>query len=106
MLKVLVRPCYITLERIGIFEFPTFNFAGRTCETYWTSRELQRPGELFMRSSTVVTQKHVLSIFSLRILTCKLCDHFQGEEQKKLDVLSNEVFVKSLISSGRTVSPF
>lgn len=63
-----------------------------------------------MRSSTVVTQtdhpKHVLSIFSLRILTCKLCDHFQGEEQKKLDVLSNEVFVKSLISSGRTVSPF
>lgn len=28
---------------------------------------------------------------------------FQGEEQKKLDVLSNEVFVKALISSGRTV---
>lgn len=28
----------------------------------------------------------------------------QGEEQKKLDVLSNEVFVKALISSGRTVS--
>ncbi|XP_010260929.1 PREDICTED: fructose-1,6-bisphosphatase, cytosolic [Nelumbo nucifera] len=26
----------------------------------------------------------------------------QGEEQKKLDVLSNEVFVKALISSGRT----
>ncbi|XP_039054816.1 fructose-1,6-bisphosphatase, cytosolic-like, partial [Hibiscus syriacus] len=25
-----------------------------------------------------------------------------GEEQKKLDVLSNEVFVKALISSGRT----
>ncbi|VAH19599.1 unnamed protein product [Triticum turgidum subsp. durum] len=28
----------------------------------------------------------------------------QGEEQKKLDVLSNEVFVKALVSSGRTVS--
>lgn len=27
----------------------------------------------------------------------------QGEEQKKLDVLSNEVFVKALVSSGRTV---
>ncbi|URE24705.1 Fructose-1-6-bisphosphatase [Musa troglodytarum] len=27
----------------------------------------------------------------------------QGEEQKKLDVLSNEVFVKALISSGRTI---
>ncbi|XP_021285308.1 fructose-1,6-bisphosphatase, cytosolic isoform X1 [Herrania umbratica] len=26
----------------------------------------------------------------------------QGEEQKKLDVLSNEVFIKSLVSSGRT----
>ncbi|KAM7507889.1 hypothetical protein LguiA_018342 [Lonicera macranthoides] len=26
----------------------------------------------------------------------------QGEEQKKLDVLSNEVFVKALVSSGRT----
>ncbi|KAJ1419925.1 Fructose-1,6-bisphosphatase, active site [Sesbania bispinosa] len=26
----------------------------------------------------------------------------QGEEQKKLDVISNEVFVKALISSGRT----
>jgi fructose-1,6-bisphosphatase len=29
---------------------------------------------------------------------------FKGEEQKKLDVISNEVFVKALISSGRTVS--
>ncbi|KAI3904545.1 hypothetical protein MKW98_014725 [Papaver atlanticum] len=29
----------------------------------------------------------------------------QGEEQKKLDILSNDVFVKALISSGRTVSP-
>ncbi|KAG5525245.1 hypothetical protein RHGRI_031800 [Rhododendron griersonianum] len=28
----------------------------------------------------------------------------QGEEQKKLDVLSNEVFVKALVSSGRTVT--
>ncbi|TYI33937.1 hypothetical protein ES332_A04G168700v1 [Gossypium tomentosum] len=28
--------------------------------------------------------------------------NIQGEEQKKLDVLSNEVFVKALISSGRT----
>uniref|UniRef100_A0A0D9ZZR7 fructose-bisphosphatase n=1 Tax=Oryza glumipatula TaxID=40148 RepID=A0A0D9ZZR7_9ORYZ len=27
----------------------------------------------------------------------------QGEEQKKLDVLSNEVFVKALVSSGRTI---
>ncbi|PRQ20176.1 putative fructose-bisphosphatase [Rosa chinensis] len=27
-----------------------------------------------------------------------------GEKQKKLDVLSNEVFIKALISSGRTVS--
>ncbi|KAJ6998078.1 fructose-1,6-bisphosphatase [Populus alba x Populus x berolinensis] len=27
-----------------------------------------------------------------------------GEEQKKLDVLSNEVFIKALVSSGRTVS--
>ncbi|KAI7998143.1 Fructose-1,6-bisphosphatase, cytosolic [Camellia lanceoleosa] len=26
-----------------------------------------------------------------------------GEEQKKLDVLSNDVFVKALISSGRTI---
>ncbi|XP_057742332.1 fructose-1,6-bisphosphatase, cytosolic-like [Arachis stenosperma] len=26
----------------------------------------------------------------------------QGEEQKKLDVLSNDVFVKALVSSGRT----
>lgn len=31
-------------------------------------------------------------------------DSLQGEEQKKLDVLSNEVFVKALVSSGRTVS--
>lgn len=31
--------------------------------------------------------------------------HFQGEAQKKMDVLSNEVFVKALISSGQTVSP-
>jgi hypothetical protein len=30
---------------------------------------------------------------------------FQGEEQKKLDVLSNQVFVKALVGSGRTVSP-
>ena len=29
---------------------------------------------------------------------------FQGEEQKKLDVLSNDVFIKALVSSGRTVS--
>jgi len=28
----------------------------------------------------------------------------KGEEQKKLDVLSNEVFIKALVSSGRTVS--
>ncbi|CAK8530253.1 unnamed protein product [Lathyrus sativus] len=28
--------------------------------------------------------------------------NIQGEEQKKLDVISNEVFVKALISSGRT----
>ncbi|CAL5431068.1 unnamed protein product [Camellia sinensis] len=27
----------------------------------------------------------------------------QGEEQKKLDILSNDVFVKVLISSGRTI---
>jgi fructose-1,6-bisphosphatase len=27
----------------------------------------------------------------------------QGEEQKKLDILSNEVFVNALVSSGRTV---
>lgn len=27
----------------------------------------------------------------------------KGEEQKKLDVLSNEVFIKALVSSGRTV---
>jgi hypothetical protein len=27
----------------------------------------------------------------------------QGEEQKKLDVLSNDVFIKALVSSGRTV---
>ncbi|TVU19544.1 hypothetical protein EJB05_35696, partial [Eragrostis curvula] len=33
-------------------------------------------------------------------LTCKCA--LQGEEQKKLDVLSNEVFVKALVSSGRT----
>jgi hypothetical protein len=26
----------------------------------------------------------------------------QGEEQKKLDVLSNDVFINALISSGRT----
>ena len=32
------------------------------------------------------------------------CYILQGEEQKKLDVLSNEVFVKALISSRRTVS--
>ncbi|KAB1206964.1 Fructose-1,6-bisphosphatase, cytosolic [Morella rubra] len=29
----------------------------------------------------------------------------QGEKQKKLDVLSNEVFVKALVSSGCTVGP-
>ncbi|KAB2093064.1 hypothetical protein ERO13_A02G065400v2 [Gossypium hirsutum] len=28
--------------------------------------------------------------------------NIQGEEQKKLDVLSNEVFIKALVSSGRT----
>lgn len=28
----------------------------------------------------------------------------KGEEQKKLDVLSNDVFIKALKSSGRTVS--
>ena len=27
----------------------------------------------------------------------------QGEEQKKLDILSNDVFVNALRSSGRTV---
>jgi fructose-1,6-bisphosphatase I len=27
----------------------------------------------------------------------------QGEEQKKLDVLSNDVFINALVSSGRTV---
>lgn len=27
----------------------------------------------------------------------------KGEEQKKLDVLSNEVFINALVSSGRTV---
>jgi len=32
-----------------------------------------------------------------------LFDVRQGEEQKKLDVLSNEVFVKALVGSGRTV---
>ncbi|URD72844.1 Fructose-1-6-bisphosphatase [Musa troglodytarum] len=31
-----------------------------------------------------------------------LAGETNGEEQKKLDVLSNEVFVKALISSGRT----
>ena len=30
----------------------------------------------------------------------------KGEEQKKLDVLSNEVFIKALVSSGRTVSDY
>ncbi|CAH8360275.1 unnamed protein product [Eruca vesicaria subsp. sativa] len=28
--------------------------------------------------------------------------NIQGEEQKKLDVLSNDVFVKAFVSSGRT----
>jgi hypothetical protein len=31
------------------------------------------------------------------------CGFPQGEEQKKLDILSNEVFVNALVSSGRTV---
>jgi hypothetical protein len=30
---------------------------------------------------------------------------FQGEEQKKLDVLSNQAFVKALVGRGRTGSP-
>ncbi|KAJ4822909.1 Fructose-1,6-bisphosphatase, cytosolic [Turnera subulata] len=30
------------------------------------------------------------------------CVSIKGEEQKKLDVLSNEVFIKALVSSGRT----
>uniref|UniRef100_A0A0E0L315 fructose-bisphosphatase n=1 Tax=Oryza punctata TaxID=4537 RepID=A0A0E0L315_ORYPU len=33
-----------------------------------------------------------------------LAGETNGEEQKKLDVLSNEVFVKALVSSGRTIS--
>ncbi|MBA0606376.1 hypothetical protein Godav_018849 [Gossypium davidsonii] len=38
------------------------------------------------------------------VLGCKfVCSAVnKGEEQKKLDVLSNEVFVKALVSSGRT----
>ncbi|KAJ0026424.1 hypothetical protein Pint_07941 [Pistacia integerrima] len=38
------------------------------------------------------------------ILDLSLCSVLllSGEEQKKLDVLSNEVFVKALVSSGRT----
>uniref|UniRef100_A0A0D9WGZ9 fructose-bisphosphatase n=1 Tax=Leersia perrieri TaxID=77586 RepID=A0A0D9WGZ9_9ORYZ len=37
------------------------------------------------------------------VLGCKFVAS-AGEEQKKLDVLSNEVFVKALVSSGRTIS--
>ncbi|MBA0585499.1 hypothetical protein Gorai_016273, partial [Gossypium raimondii] len=38
------------------------------------------------------------------VLGCKfVCSSVnKGEEQKKLDVLSNEVFIKALVSSGRT----
>ncbi|KAL9998043.1 putative fructose-bisphosphatase [Helianthus debilis subsp. tardiflorus] len=65
------------------------------------------------------TRSYRESVRSIRIvdrgLLSDLCDYglakliglagetnVQGEEQKKLDVLSNEVFVKALVSSGRT----
>ena len=45
-------------------------------------------------------------MLSPSLLSHSVCFLFglKGEEQKKLDVLSNDVFIKALISSGRTVS--
>ncbi|KAJ9567779.1 hypothetical protein OSB04_003745 [Centaurea solstitialis] len=43
-----------------------------------------------------------LSFSTHWLLLCLLQHYVPGEEQKKLDVLSNEVFVKALVSSGRT----
>jgi hypothetical protein len=54
--------------------------------------------------------KHTITIFVIFYLYLNfflyVCLFFgvKGEERKKLDVLSNEVFCKALISSGRTVS--
>jgi fructose-1,6-bisphosphatase I len=53
------------------------------------------PSDMFFLSVTVFN-------FSWLSLTFEIA--LQGEEQKKLDVLSNEVFVKALVSSGRTVT--
>ncbi|KAL0863831.1 hypothetical protein Bca101_042949 [Brassica carinata] len=39
---------------------------------------------------------------NIQACLCLLPSFFLGEEQKKLDVLSNDVFVKALVSSGRT----
>ncbi|KAK9072176.1 hypothetical protein SSX86_008608 [Deinandra increscens subsp. villosa] len=44
----------------------------------------------------------ILHIHSPFISSHRCLFLFQGEEQKKLDVLSNEVFVKAMVSSGRT----
>ena len=46
---------------------------------------------------------HELFLYDF-IMISSICFLFKGEEQKKLDVLSNEVFIKALVSSGRTVS--
>jgi hypothetical protein len=44
-----------------------------------------------------------VTVFNFSWLSLTFEIALQGEEQKKLDVLSNEVFVKALVSSGRTV---
>ncbi|KAL5223382.1 hypothetical protein ABZP36_028095 [Zizania latifolia] len=64
-------------------------------------------GETNVQASAPAYQPSSPRLTSVIFLPCEiemvkhsLCD--QGEEQKKLDVLSNEVFVKALVSSGRT----
>jgi fructose-1,6-bisphosphatase len=62
------------------------------------------------RSKRYSSVWHTVFFFSLPALAARVLvdiqskKKMQGEEQKKLDVLSNEVFVKALVSSGRTVT--
>jgi hypothetical protein len=49
----------------------------------------------------LITRNFLLNSVTLLLMFWLVIE--QGEEQKKLDVLSNEVFIKALVSSGRTV---
>jgi hypothetical protein len=83
------------------------------CATGWT-RKAYRLGRRNERAGVPILY-YSFSCFTSKYYTSCNCTlgrklhipfsviGFQGEEQKKLDVLSNDVFIKALVSSGRTV---